>query len=569
MATGNVTVVMKAADAELVRAWQRAQQGPKEMAEELEKVRGKSNQLRRSSDHLGQSLVSSTAGAIIGFTSLSGAVSTLISKLYEAIAAQKELDKKRDVASTTTDEATTRFLMQSQLSNVPEDQRRKIATRVAKEGTAYGIKPQESINLARELTSQGVDIGNVAEVMQISEKFAAAQGEQLNLDFLKPLIAQARVQDEKLTPAAFEETAKAFFGSYLGRQIQPAQLAPFSRVNVGLKAAGMNAAEQIALNTASLDLYGGSADQAATFDRAFINHLRAPTPEAAKALQTMGLQPEDVDFIDEKLSTVLDRLAAGLQQLDATARVPALTKLFGQEYGASAAGLIENRQKIPAILADINAGAARFEPTAAALTSTDAALQRRNEAAAELGSAQHGLPHVQTGRTALAAAMEEQGANAVTQKLADWTYAASSFVFRQVGIESPALTEAQAVAAARTSTNPFTLTSMPILEAAYELARGSGTNESIARGMRRAPPPPAAPQSQAAQAHAISNHRKSLPQDAAETIASRKLDRLISLMERVVFNTGDKDVRILNPGAPSRAAARGRPRPAPIGAAAH
>lgn len=70
MPNGNVTIVMKAADAELLRAWQRAREGPAQYEQELRRVKGQGGQLQQSSEGMFRSIgagFARAAASTLGF----------------------------------------------------------------------------------------------------------------------------------------------------------------------------------------------------------------------------------------------------------------------------------------------------------------------------------------------------------------------------------------------------------------------------------------------------------------------------------------------------------------------
>ena len=86
MPSGNVTVVMTAADAELVRAWQRAREGPQQLQQELQKVAGKSRQVRGDSSAMFSTIIGGFTAAAIssrGFTTAMGLAHRAVSALRQ------------------------------------------------------------------------------------------------------------------------------------------------------------------------------------------------------------------------------------------------------------------------------------------------------------------------------------------------------------------------------------------------------------------------------------------------------------------------------------------------------
>jgi TP901 family phage tail tape measure protein len=443
--------------------------------------------------------------SVLPFTTIAGAVGTTVEGLREAVRLTKELDAERDKATLTREEAEARFLNQARTSAASRKRLKEVGEEIEVQGAVYGLKGTESLDLAREAVSQGVKANEVVEFMEVANKFAAAQGAKLDVQMFKSFVAQTRVQDEKLSPKAAQETALAFYGAYLTRQIQPQQLEAFSRQNYGLKQAGLNASEQTAANVAALDLYGGNAEMAATFNRAFFQKLRAAggKKEAWKAEQAMGLNYEDVDFVGEGLKEVMERLATAVEATPAEQRVPMLTKIFGEEYGAQALAFIQNHQKMQEILGDIETGKPHFEASARELTGTQAARQRQAEAQQEIEASKHGAPVFDTARAAMLAELEREGKNAVEQKLAATRFDANVLLLRH----NPFLPQIEGP-----------LKDAADREQAIGLARDAAEgNQAFADLMRRAVAGQEAP------AEAAAARPKNVPRSAAEEERLRQI----------------------------------------------
>lgn len=422
MAGPNVTISMSAADAGLVAKWQEARRaGPDAYEKSLSKVKASSRTLKSELDSM-------IGGAIARYATLEFAISKVGDVTRKVIELQVQLNSIRDTAATSQEEALARFTNQGQLSGLSQAQLKALGTQTASQAARYGIAPGQGIDLGRELLSQGVSAGNVPQFLEEALKFSSAQGSQLDMDTLKAFIAQTRANDDTLSAKAAAETAKTFFGAFLGRQIQPQQLEPFSKVNVGLKAAGLSNAEQIAFNTASLDLYGGDASQAATFDRAFVNKLRAPDKASKRALQQIVGNTDSVDFIGENMGDVLDRLAKGLEKIDERRRVPLLTQIFGQEYGAQAAGMIERRGNYKSILGDIGTAGEKFDSSAQSMLGTNAAQQRRLAAEREQLQGINGIAGAKTVGEAMATQLERRKGTGLEGYLSSTIYETGRFV---------------------------------------------------------------------------------------------------------------------------------------------
>lgn len=395
-------------------------------------AKGTGNAMRAAAGEvskLGQEVSSTAASSVVGFASVSGAVTALIAGLRQAVSLTNELDSLRDQSTLTREEAQAKFMSQARTSGASREELKAIGQDVELRGAPYGHKGVASLAFAQEAASQGVNVKEIPAFLDVANKFAAAQGVKLDLDLFKSFVQAARVEDEGLSVQAADITAKSFFGAFLTRQLQPQQLEDFAKQNYGLKEAGLNSAQRIAANTAALDIYGGSADQAATFNRAFFSKLRSAEgrSEAKQSLAALGLETKDVDLIGEDVHQVLDRLAAAIGNAPQENRVPLLTKIFGEEYASQAMAFVQKRQKLRDIVKEIREGEKEFEPAAAELTSTRAAKQRMFAAETDIARSEHGTPDVETVRAAMLADMEKRGVSGFVQWAASKSFSVNSF----------------------------------------------------------------------------------------------------------------------------------------------
>lgn len=473
---------------------------------------------------VGEKFTAVAGESAAGFLTVGGAIEGIVEGLSQAVELAKRLDEERDKAALTREEAAAKFINQARTSGVSRDELAEIAERVETEGAVYGHKGTESLDLAREAASQGVAVKEIPAFLEIANKFAAAQGTQLDLEMFKSFVAATRVEDEKLSVGAAATNAKAFFGTFLTRQLQPQQLEAFAKQNYGLKEAGLDASQRFAANTAALDLYGGNAEQAGTFNRAFFAKLRSAggRKEAKKALEAMGLETGDVDFVGEDVHQVLDRLAVAIEETKEEERVPLLTHIFGEEYGGQAMAFIQKRQKLRDMVREIKEGEKEFEPAAAELTSTNAAKQRTAEAQTEIARSAHGEAEIDTIRKLMLAEMERQGKSAATQEGAKALFDHQAYLLRHADVKDrkEKLIE---LAASQSATGWFGTFTRNKEEAKRRFTealspRAAGTSPALPPGEESAAEDPE-------QIKAEIRARKQAAQQAADDKASAKVDK--------------------------------------------
>lgn len=127
-----------------------------------------------------------------------------------------------------------------------------------------------------------------------------------------------------------------------------------------------------------LALYAGLRETkdpatAATAFRNFVLRLAAPTPAGAKALQGLGIEPGQVDFIGEDLGAVIKLLNRKVQAAPAAARAPALREIFGQKTISGGLAIMQSISHYAQNLAAIEGGEPGFERSVAFATKGPAA----------------------------------------------------------------------------------------------------------------------------------------------------------------------------------------------------
>lgn len=421
MAGPNVTISMSAADAGLVHAWQELKRnGPDAYEKSLAKVKGASRTLRSEIDSM-------IGGAIARYATLEFAVSKVADVIRKAIELQLQLNDTRNRSATTVEAAEARFLNQTSRTGASIDKRKSVLNATAAGALPYGVGPAESRGFASELATRGVGLDETSGVLQELLKFTASQNTNLDADIIQAVLQEARVTaGGDPTAAAVRQVTSAQVG-LKETQLTPQQLLAFSRTNKSLEQAGMSTQERLAFNAASLNLYGDES-RSATFNQAFVNKLRAPDKASKRALGQIVGNTDSVDFIGENMEQVLDKLAAGLEKLDERKRVPLLTQVFGQEYAAMSAAMINDRGTYSKYRKEAMSGGADMEESAARTLGTNAATQAALKAKGDAADASFGRAGVATLAEAVTANIKGRGGSGLEEYAARKAYETVQFI---------------------------------------------------------------------------------------------------------------------------------------------
>lgn len=415
MAGPNVTISMSAADAGLVHAWQELKRnGPDAYEKSLAKVKGASRTLRSEIDSM-------IGGAVARYATLEFAVSKVADVIRKAIELQLQLNDTRNRGATTVEAAEARFLNQTSRTGASIDKRKAVLSQTAAAALPFGVGPAESRGFASELATRGVGLDETSSVLKELLTFTASQNTNLDANIIQAVLQEARVAaGGDPTAAAVRQVTSAQVG-LKETQLTPEQLLAFSRTNKSLEQAGMTTEERLAFNAASLNLYGDES-RSATFNQAFVTKLRAPDKASKRALSQIVGNTDSVDFIGENMGDVLDRLAKGLEKVDERKRVPLLTQVFGQEYGAMAAAMINDRGTYGRYRTEAMAGGTDLEESARRTLGTNAATQAALKARGDAADASFGRAGVATLAEAVTTSIKGRGGSGLEEYAARSAY---------------------------------------------------------------------------------------------------------------------------------------------------
>lgn len=245
------------------------------------------------------------------------------------------------------DEVSRKFQVQSGLAG---GKLQEANQQIARIGAGRGFQPEVAAKIATQLVSSGATPEQ-------------ASGPLLN-EFLKQLNA-GNAAGRDVNPQELAKAAVSFLNSqdlavdannlarvgrptqrlFRAKNIQVADLAELSKEAASLKGA-LTIDEQLA--TFAELTQTQPAAKAAVGLRNFVGRLQTAGAQEGKvkALERLGLRPEDVDFVGENQGQILKRLSTGLEKIPEGQRKAALSKIFGEEGTAIASTLIGGRKNV-------------------------------------------------------------------------------------------------------------------------------------------------------------------------------------------------------------------------------
>lgn len=142
------------------------------------------------------------------------------------------------------------------------------------------------------------------------------------------------------------ETMSSLYSAFQGTNIQLPDLQQYAAKAGGMRGK-LSFRELIAAGSIHRDLGIGSAESASGIEGLVSQAGTAGSSnDKIETLGSMGLTPEDIDFIGENLDTVLNRLQTGLQSLPEVDRESAMKKIFEQSGVKFLKPLLEGRGTI-------------------------------------------------------------------------------------------------------------------------------------------------------------------------------------------------------------------------------
>lgn len=326
MAREDVNFRVSANVAEAIRMWQAMEEGPKGMADELEKLGQKGKQA--------SSGMAREFEKMVGFwTSITGSILLAKKGLDAYMESQRAAQREIKDATTPVDALSRRFAIQGGLTNAQAAQARTDILSVAQQ---RGFTPQAAFPAATQLVSSGfsaseVQQGAANEFLKLLNATNATGANVDPVELAKSMTQFLVASKQDLTTENIRSNSLAIQGLFKGTNLQAGGLGLFaSKAGKIAEATGLRQ-ELLPLFSQFLDVtseeVGGTAFQAASVSLA----TAGAEKQKVAALKMLGLTPEDVDFVGEDFFTVQKRLAQGFASVPQNQGQVAAKRLFGQE----------------------------------------------------------------------------------------------------------------------------------------------------------------------------------------------------------------------------------------------
>ncbi len=332
-----IETIFGANDQELIRSYQKQAQQQDRYIRKLEEGAEKSRRSQREQ----QSGIQQTVTAIGSMVAAYGGVQAVIGTITEA---NREMIQQANEVGKKYDEILRKLQVQAGLTDV---QRRDAQQRISQTAERLAVPVEQATGAATQLVSSGFSSqeatgGSLDAFLKLLATTNQSGAEVNSADLAKSL-------SQFLAANALEKNEENVLG--VGKRIQSL----FQGTNLQLggltELAGVTGAirdqttvpEQLAATSTLVESF--QAPQAATGLRNFVSILSGSKTNAtvSENLGKLGLGSEDVDFVDENFSQVLDRLAGGLSGVAEEDRAGVMQKIFGREGTQFAQFLINER----------------------------------------------------------------------------------------------------------------------------------------------------------------------------------------------------------------------------------
>lgn len=288
------------------------------------------DRIDRKFDDMGQTSEGATDVSVRGFIDLGDVISLATQGLQDMIQANQELIRQGDELAVQRDREGRRFRVQAGLTEL---EAAPLAAQRDAIGARLGLGPEFVEPAATQLVSSGFSANQAsgAELQSLLEILVASNqaGEDVDPTALAkaiPLLITAN--NETLNDENLRRVGVGTQRLFKGTNLQLSDLPEYAKV-AGSLAGKLSIEEQLA--TAATLSGSSPAAESATALRNLVLFLSADASAAprAAALDELGLEAGDVDFVGEGYTDVLDRLGGALEQIPEERRDDLQRQLFG------------------------------------------------------------------------------------------------------------------------------------------------------------------------------------------------------------------------------------------------
>lgn len=317
-----------------------------------------SKKSRKSSQTAVQGLVAQVKGAANLSAAFDG-VRRIISALTDE---QRKFSRSIDETIPKLDEQQLKLQIQAGLTpkqvegKIPQIKKSLLETPSADLSGAFQIQTQL---VSSGFNQQDIDSGAALKTVLDLKAATNLFGEEIgNVKESVAAVAQfLKATGSDTSAANIRKIGGNLTQLFEGSDIQFADLGPLAGEAATLTSKGLSTDIQLAAFSALRDVK--NAPEAATGFRQVVSRLSSAgeSPAKVKALESIGLKPEDIDLIGEELPTALKRLKTAVEAVDEKTGRSAVFTLFGEKGESAGNALIGKLDVIDKRLEILRGGA--------------------------------------------------------------------------------------------------------------------------------------------------------------------------------------------------------------------
>lgn len=339
-------------------------------------------QYTRAVDQEKQSLSDATAAVDKQGSSVDGLGTKLLAVGATGAAAWKQIasavkDTLEEMARVNIDydKMSRKFGIQGGLSDADRKRQSRLVGKVA---TDAAVDISKAFEVSTQLSSSGfadpVNNGTLDTALALMQGSNQIEGDVAG--FVKGSGQFLNAFGRKKDRASLSELGVRMAGLFKSTDVQAADLTEFAKAAPVLSGANISMGDSLSLLTALRESM--NAGEAATGVRNVVSMLQTSgaNQTAVKALQSVGLTPDQIDIQGEGVTTSLNRLKMATGRLGEADRAQVLTQIFGRENTAAAGILLNSTDKL--------AGYNKMQVDAAPQFAADVQTARQGLAAADI-----------------------------------------------------------------------------------------------------------------------------------------------------------------------------------------
>lgn len=318
--------------------------GSQEFDAQRHKVDALRNSLDRANKELKEGRQSPWPDVGRGMVMATGAALALFAALSKVAQAQREIVSQGADQAVNLDTMARRMQIQAGLT---DEQRREASVAVIQQSSQAGVTAEAGFQAATQLAGSGfqdpVQSGSLQTILNTMQ----ASSFQGSPDELVSAFAEAlNAYGLEKTNQNLQQIAVAAQSLFKQTDFQLTELQDFAKNASVLEGANIKLDEAMAGFTALREVL--PAAEAGTGLRNFVNRLQAGdlTQENKQNLERIGVDAEQVDFVGESLTQVLETIKSATDKMPEADRNAALGKMFGTENVASARLLLQSIGRI-------------------------------------------------------------------------------------------------------------------------------------------------------------------------------------------------------------------------------